>query len=127
MAEGSRQGWRFAAECGLMCLGMLLFSERTWKHHAVVLLLPLAVLTYAVAVVDLPRRLRNFTLGVLVASFVLMAGPGLLAGRAADLAMVYGTHSLAFALQAVALGLLLACRSEREEGLHGLPAAANPG
>ena len=107
----SRQGWVFAAECGFICLGMLLFSERTWKHHAVVLLLPLAVLTYAVAVVDVPRRVRNFAFGVLVASFLLTAGPGLLAGRAADLAMVYGTHTLAFALQTVAVGLLLAYRS----------------
>jgi len=107
----ARQGWAFAAECGFICLGMLLFSERTWKHHAVVLLLPLAVLTYAVAVVELPRRVRKFVFGTLVASFLLTAGPGLLAGRAADLAMVYGTHTLAFALQTVAVGLLLACRS----------------
>lgn len=108
-----REGWRVAAECGLICLGMLLFSERTWKHHAVVLLLPLAALCYAVAVVDLPRRARNFILGVLVASLVLTAGPGLLAGRAADLTMVYGTHTVAFVLEAVAIGVLLACRSDR--------------
>ena len=38
--ESERQGWRFAAECGLIVLGMLLFSERTWKHHAVTLLIP---------------------------------------------------------------------------------------
>jgi alpha-1,2-mannosyltransferase len=126
-SDGTRQGWRFAAECGLICLGMLLFSERTWKHHAVVLLLPLAVLTYAVAVVELPRRTRNFTLGVLIASFILMAGPGLLTGRAADLAMVYGTHTIAFALQAIALGLLLACRSERVDGSRWLPTGTNPG
>jgi hypothetical protein len=122
-----RQGWRFAAECGLICLGMLLFSERTWKHHAVVLLLPLAALTYALAVADLPRRVRTFTFGVLAASFVLMAGPGMLAGRAADLAMVYGTHTVSFVLLAVAVGLLLACRSGREGGSCGLHTAANPG
>ena len=122
----ARQGWRFAAECGLICLGMLLFSERTWKHHAVVLLLPLAALTYAVAVVELPRRVRGFAFGVLVASFVLTAGPGLLAGRAADLAMVYGTHTIAFVLQAVAVGLLLACRSGRVGGPCGPDPAANP-
>ena len=105
---------------------MLLFSERTWKHHAVVLLLPLAALTYAVAVVELPRRVRNFAFGVLVASFILTAGPGLLAGRAADLAMVYGTHTIAFVLQAVAVGLLLACRSGRVGGPCGPDPAANP-
>jgi alpha-1,2-mannosyltransferase len=116
-ANDSRQGWRFAAECGLICLGMLLFSERTWKHHAVVLLLPLAALTYAVATAELPRRVRNLVIGALVTAFVLTAGPGLLPGRANDLAMVYGTHTIAFVLLAAAVGLLLACRSERTNGL----------
>ena len=35
---------RLAAEFSLIVLGMLLFSERTWKHHCVTLLLPFAVL-----------------------------------------------------------------------------------
>ena len=98
---------------------MLLFSERTWKHHAVVLLLPLAALTYAVAVAELPRRVRRFALAALVASFVLMVGPGLLGGRGADLGMVYGTHTIAFALLTVATFVLLACRSERPGGVCG--------
>ena len=34
------------AEYALIALGMLLFSERTWKHHCVVLMLPFAVLVY---------------------------------------------------------------------------------
>ncbi len=119
----ARQGWRVAAECGLICLGMLLFSERTWKHHAVVLLLPLAALAYAVAVVELPPRVRKFVVGVLVASLVLTVGPSLLAGRAADLALVYGTHTVAFVLQAVAVGVLLAQRScgSREAGRETFP------
>ncbi len=120
----ARQGWRIAAECGLICLGMLLFSERTWKHHATILLLPLAALAYAVAVVELSRRVRLFVVGVLVVSFVLTAGPGLLAGRAADLAMVYGTHTVAFALQAVAVCVILACRSDDVCGSRG--AARDP-
>jgi alpha-1,2-mannosyltransferase len=118
-ATDSRQGWRFAAECGFICLGMLLFSERTWKHHAVVLLLPLAALTYAVVRVELPRRVRNFALGALVTCLVLTAGPGLLVGRANDLAMVYGTHTIAFALLALAVGLILACRSGEVGGSCG--------
>src|SRR5262249_17996083 len=32
-----RASWRMAAEFGLVVLGMLLFSERTWKHHCVTL------------------------------------------------------------------------------------------
>jgi hypothetical protein len=123
----ARQGWRFAAECGLICLGMLLFSERTWKHHAVVLLLPLAALTYAVARVELPRRVRNCVLGALIACFGLTAGPGFLAGRANDLAMVYGTHTIAFVLLALAVGLLLACRSGDVDGSHGTHGPPIPG
>src|SRR5262249_19841228 len=48
-----RRGWPLAAEYGLIVLGMLLFSERTWKHHCVTLLLPFAVLCYGVAVLPL--------------------------------------------------------------------------
>ncbi len=122
-----RRGWRFAAECGLICLGMLLFSERTWKHHAVVLLVPVAALTYAAARVELPRRVRGCIVGALGACFVLTAGPGLLAGRANDLTMVYGTHTIAFALLAVAVGLLLACRSGRADRPCGPPDPPIPG
>jgi hypothetical protein len=111
----ARQGWRVAAECGLICLGMLLFSERTWKHHAVVLLLPLAALAYAAAVGGLPRRVRTFVIGALAASFVVMACPGLLGGRAADLALVYGTHTAAFALLTAAVCAALACRPDRAQ------------
>ncbi|MBN9120777.1 MAG: DUF2029 domain-containing protein [Planctomycetes bacterium] len=125
--DDARRGWRFAAECGLICLGMLLFSERTWKHHAVVLLVPLAALTYAVATAGLSRRVRTLVTGALVASFVLTAGPGLLPGRGNDLAMVYGTHTIAFLLLAGAVGLLLACRSERTGGSGGLCPAPIPG
>ena len=42
-------GWRLAAEFSLVVLGMLIFSERTWKHHCVVLILPFSVLSYYLA------------------------------------------------------------------------------
>lgn len=115
----SRQGWRFAAECGLICLGMLLFSERTWKHHAVVLLLPLAALACAAAGGGLPQRVRAFVIGTLAASFVLMVGPGLFGGRIADLGMVYGTHTAAFVLLTAATVTVLACRRDRVRGVCG--------
>jgi alpha-1,2-mannosyltransferase len=44
-----RQGWQLAAEYSIVLIGMLLFSERTWKHHCVTLLLPFAVLCYGIA------------------------------------------------------------------------------
>jgi alpha-1,2-mannosyltransferase len=116
----ARQGWRFAAECGLICLGMLLLSERTWKHHATVLLLPLAALMYAVAVVELPRWTRRAVVGALAGWFALTAGLGMLfGGREADLTLVYGSYTVAFLLLAGATCLLLACRSERPGGVCG--------
>jgi len=121
-----RTGWRFAAECGFICLGMLLLSERTWKHHAVILLLPLAALTYALATANLPRRVWNFACGALVACLVLTAAPGFLSGRGQDLALVYGTYTLAFVLLAGAVGLLLACRSDDVGGLERAGARPNP-
>src|SRR5262249_33188050 len=67
-----RQGWRLAAEFGIVTLGMLLFSERTWKHHAVTLLLPFAVLAYCV-VEGLPARAQRWLVGAtLVACLVLI-------------------------------------------------------
>src|SRR5262245_20326907 len=44
-----RRGWRLAAEYSLILVAMLLFSERTWKHHCVTLLLPFAVLCYGLS------------------------------------------------------------------------------
>jgi hypothetical protein len=108
--RGERQGWRFAAECSLIVLGMLLFSERTWKHHAVTLLLPFAVLGYALSALDLGRRAKAVLAGVLVAVVLLMTVPGMLPERPADLAMVYGTHAAAFLLLTAAVCGLLAVR-----------------
>jgi hypothetical protein len=107
--RGERAGWRFAAECGLIVLGMLLLSERTWKHHAVVLLIPAAALACA-ATLDVSNRLRRFVIGSLVASTLLMAVPGLFGTHAGDLALVYGTHTVAFLLLTAATCAVLASR-----------------
>jgi hypothetical protein len=106
--KSERGGWRFAAECGLIVLGMLLLSERTWKHHAVVLLIPAAALAFA-ATLDLPTRVRKLVVGSLVAAALLMALPGLFGSKSADLAMVYGAHTLAFLLLTAATCAVLAC------------------
>jgi hypothetical protein len=101
-----RQGWRFAAECGLIMLGMLLFSERTWKHHAVTLLIPAAALAYSFTL-DLSARVSRFVMGALIAALLLITLPGLLGTRGQDLALVYGTHTAAFLLLTMAIGLVL--------------------
>jgi len=110
-----RSGWRFAAECGLIVLGMLLLSERTWKHHAVILLIPATALAWC-AMFELPRRLRQVITGVLITSALLMMLPGLFGSRAGDLALVYGTHTLAFALLTGATVAVLVCGLRQPDG-----------
>jgi hypothetical protein len=85
-----RSGLAFAAEVSLIVLGMLLFSERTWKHHGTVLLLPFAVL----AILP-PTRLWLWPVAVLTVV------PGVLRTRAADLALVYGVYTIAYVLLVV--------------------------
>jgi hypothetical protein len=106
--HGSRRGWVFAAECSLVVLGMLLFSERTWKHHAVTLLLPFAVLAYCAFAPVFGRRLRAYLAATLLAVGLLTTLPGMLPTRAADLAMVYGTHTAAFVLLTAGVCVVLA-------------------
>ncbi len=96
--RGERGGPRFAAECSLIVLGMLLFSERTWKHHAVTLVLPFAVLTAWLFAADTGKGTRRALATVLAAVALLTTVPGSLPEDAADLAMVYGTHTAAFLL-----------------------------
>jgi hypothetical protein len=67
-----RHGWRLAAEFSLILLGMLLFSERTWKHHCVTLLLPFAVMTYYLATMPASVKLRSYLSGSLVVITLLM-------------------------------------------------------
>jgi hypothetical protein len=106
--RGERSGPRFAAECSLIVLGMLLFSERTWKHHAVTLVLPFAVLTAWLFAPDTAAGARRWLVGVLAAVALLTTVPGMLPEDAADLAMVYGTHTAAFLLLTAAVVARLA-------------------
>jgi hypothetical protein len=68
-----RGGWRRAAEYSIIVLGMLLFSERTWKHHCVTLALPFAVISYYLCVHAGRGPLRTLLVCSLVASALLMA------------------------------------------------------
>jgi alpha-1,2-mannosyltransferase len=101
-----RQGWRFAAECGLIILGMLLFSERTWKHHAVTLLIPAIVLAHSTTL-DLSGGRRKTIIGILLSASILLSIPGLFGSRIGDMAMVYGTHTIAFLLLTQGICMLL--------------------
>jgi alpha-1,2-mannosyltransferase len=112
-----RQGLRFAAECSLIVLGMLLFSERTWKHHAVTLLLPLAVLARWASVSAGARRASNGYIFLFFGVALLTNLPGLLPQHAADLAMVYGSYTAAFLLLTAGIaGLLVLTRAVANSG-----------
>jgi alpha-1,2-mannosyltransferase len=96
-----RSGWQPVAEAALIALGMLLFSERTWKHHAVTLMIPYVALAFGVA-----REPRLW--GVVVGSLVLMLLPGLGGGNEREtvwrsppfnkMVLVYGAYTLLFVL-----------------------------
>lgn len=104
-----RPNWRLAAEFALVVLGMLLFSERTWKHHCVTLLLPFAVLCYYLAVGRGGPVLRGYVIASLVLAVALMTATstGLLADHVAKLAQVYGAYVWAYLILSAALMVLL--------------------
>jgi alpha-1,2-mannosyltransferase len=104
-----RQGWRLGAEFAIVLLGMLLFSERTWKHHAVTLTLPFAVLCYYLSACQPSGHLRTFVIAALVGSALLMAttATGLLPDELAKLAQVYGAYVMVYGVLLLALAVLL--------------------
>jgi alpha-1,2-mannosyltransferase len=106
---GERRGWRLAAEYSLIVLGMLLFSERTWKHHCVTLLLPFGVLCYYLAACRPTPALRRGLIACLVAVTLLIAATStsLLPSPAAKQAQVYGAYVWAFLLLIAALVVVL--------------------
>jgi hypothetical protein len=107
----SRDGWRLAAEFSLVLLGMLLFSERTWKHHCVTLLLPFAVLSYYLATCQPGRSLQVYLIGTLAGVVLLMTATmtGLVKSwdRLARLAQADGAYVWAYLLLMAALAVLL--------------------
>jgi len=103
-----RQGVWFAAECGFILMGMLLFSERTWKHHATTTALPMAALVGCWVFGGVGPRMRVYLLGTLAIATALMTVPSALAEKQQDLCLTYGTHTAAFVLLTVALGVVMA-------------------
>jgi hypothetical protein len=94
------------AEFSVIVLGMLLFCERTWKHHCVTLLLPFSVLAYCVSAPLFSRGFRWY-LGItltFVALLMLSTSTGIydqhtdVQDRFGKLAQVYGAYVWAFLL-----------------------------
>jgi alpha-1,2-mannosyltransferase len=105
----ARQGWRLAAEYSLIIVGMLLFSERTWKHHCVTLLLPFAVLCHGISTPAIGRGRKRFLVAALIVVTLLMSttstglvGESLnrLQDQAEATSMILGPAGLAAATQA---------------------------
>jgi len=116
----ARQRWRLAAEFSLVLLGMLLFSERTWKHHYVSLIMPTAVLLYCSAAGWAQRTRRVMVLGAVAAAMILMAATGTgipgLPERFGKLAEVYGAYTWANVLLCAALVVVLRARALGGDG-----------
>jgi alpha-1,2-mannosyltransferase len=113
-----RQGWRLSAEFSIILLGMLLFSERTWKHHCVTLLLPFAVLCYYLATAAPGKGLRAYLIGSLTVTMLLIAATSNTAAEGAahhdqlyqlfaKQAQVYGAFVAAYFVLLGALVVLL--------------------
>jgi hypothetical protein len=105
-----RRDWHLMAEFSVVILGMLLFSERTWKHHCVTLLLPFAVIAYRLSALPTSPRLRWYLVGTLAAVFTLMTltttGLSPRLDRFGDLAQVYGAYVWSFVLLLAAMLVL---------------------
>jgi hypothetical protein len=110
-ALDQRNRWQLAAEYSLVLVGMLLFSERTWKHHCVTMLLPFSVLAYYLADQQAPARLRKFVLAALIVVALLMTTTGTGGGhwlvRTGKLAQVYGAYVWANLVLTAALAVVL--------------------
>jgi hypothetical protein len=132
-----RQGWRLAAEFALVTLGMLLFSERTWKHHCVTMLLPFAVLSYHLATESARAGMRAYVAASLATAAALMLAATTGQSGVADshgaylfgkLAQVYGVYVGAYLVLIAALATSLRqgdrCLASAVEPLGAAPRAA---
>src|SRR5262249_9089832 len=104
--------WRLSAEFSIVLLGMLLFSERTWKHHCVTHLLPFTVLCCCLSA-HWPRN-KGVLIGTLLTVFLLIASTSTGSFDHHDLigkmAQVYGTYVWANVLMVAVLVVLLTQR-----------------
>lgn len=104
----SRAGPRTLAEFAMLALVMLFLSERSWKHHYVLLAFPV---TYLVAQLRWPRAETRFRLaaGGLVLCGLLIGGTGsgVLGSLGSDMAEAYGCFFFAGLCLFLAVGLAL--------------------
>ncbi len=118
-----RAGWPLAAEFSVIVLGMLLFSERTWKHHCVTLVLPFAVLCYHLGACRPTGRMKAYLIGTLAVVVLLMGSTSSISSEKVSVshfaqawetmsktAQVYGVYVWAYLLLLAALAVALGRR-----------------
>jgi hypothetical protein len=110
-----RMGWRVSAEFSLVLIGMLLFSERTWKHHCVTLVLPFTVLVYYLAACGHSVTRRNYLVASIVMAtlFIESTASVFENGRVAKLAEAHGAYVWAFLTLAAGIVAILHCPETR--------------
>ena len=68
-----RLDWRLCCEYGLVIIGMLVLSERTWKHHYTPFAIPLAALVAYWSLRALTPRSRTVLLIVMIVFYLLLS------------------------------------------------------
>jgi hypothetical protein len=117
-----RPRWQLMAEFSIIILGMLLFCERTWKHHCVTLLFPFSVAAYGLSSSSFSRGMRcalGMTLAM-VAVLMLSTTTGHVdaelaaQSRFGKWAQVYGAYVWVFLLLLAAMLVMLSHERTRE-------------
>jgi len=108
-----RDDGRRALHYGMVLLGMMLLNQRTWDHHAAVLLVAPVAIWQAIAFGRMSRRARAWALGLMIAAGVavwikgselliaaakILGRPGKEGERWADIFEAYGPTFYYFAL-----------------------------
>ncbi len=112
------------AEWSIVVLGMLLFCERTWKHHGVTLLLPFCAIAYCLSTPRWSRGTRWYLGATLVLAALLMLSTSTgvydqhvdTPDRLGKLAQVYGAYGWAFLLLLASMFVILWQRRATRDG-----------
>jgi len=124
-----REDGRRALHYGMICAAMLLFSQRTWDHHAVHLLIAHFAVAYAIFRSRLSSRFTTIAGWVFVITFFLVYATsgdvlkGLFEDEGADWINAWGTTFWHFVLMWV-LCVVFAVRLRRMDDPYLLPASS---
>ncbi len=68
----NRRDWRLPCEFGLVIVAMLMLSERSWKHHYVIMVVPYAALAACLFRRELGETFRRYLALTALGAFLLM-------------------------------------------------------